>query len=143
MRPLRQATVNPGVFSKIVQVQIPEKVFLNSLNTKTKPFSISFTADGDIPFPQIIIRANGNEYIFNYDKIKNDGNNKYSALIPETDIPAGTYDVQIEGCRRKEWQQSAGEDWIKTYGELHIVAESQVLVNTAVSQGSDSKKKNR
>jgi hypothetical protein len=60
-------------------------------------------------------------------------------MIPESDLPIGTVSVQIEGCRRKEWQQSSGEDWVKWFGELQIQAE---ILSPASTPSVSIKKKN-
>jgi len=134
--------VQQGVFSRITSVELPAKVMFNPSNGKSQAFTISISADGSIPFPQIIIRVNGKEYIYNNEKIQPAGNNVYTADIPESDIPAGTWNVQVEGCRRKDWLQSTGEDWVKWYGDLTVVAESLISVPPASKNISVSKKKN-
>lgn len=138
MRPLRQSSTPTGAFSRFLSVHIPGSI---SYNTKSQKFSVKFTSDGDIPFPQIIFRPNGNEIIFNNDKIRLVKKNEYAAEIPEGLLPLGTHTVQIEGCRRKEWQQSTGDDWIKWFGEIKVLQEPTIpsASNTMVSS---SKKKN-
>jgi hypothetical protein len=120
MRPLGMPSIQPGIFSKIIQVQLPEMVQCDSIRRKTLPFSITFSADGEIPFPQVILRINGQEYIYNNEKIKILQSNVFTTDIPECDLPVGTCFVQIEGCRKKEWQQSNGDDWVKWFGEFKI-----------------------
>src|SRR5512133_2710743 len=122
MRPLRQ-TVEQGVFTKITDVKVPETIMFNHSKGKSQAFTISITADGSIPFPQLIIRANGKEYLYN-STIQPAGNNVYVAEIAKSDIPPGHHNVQVEGCRRKDWQQSNGDDWIKYYVDIHVVAEN-------------------
>ena len=139
MRPLQQASIQTGVFSRFLEVQLPNPVLFSLNKKRSQPFSISFTADGEIPFPQIILRINGKEFIYNNDKIQSPKKHTYISMIPESDLPIGTVSVQIEGCRRKEWQQSSGEDWVKWFGELQIQAE---ILSPASTPSVSIKKKN-
>ncbi len=143
MRPLRNA-VEKGIFTKITDVRVPEKILYNTGKRRSQTFTIRITADGTIPFPQVIIRANGKEYLYN-SSIQPAGNNEYIAEIKESDIPPGCHNVQIEGCRRNDWQQSNGDDWIKYYIDIHVVEEnksSDAGPKTATAGVNHSKKKN-
>ncbi len=143
MRPLRNA-VEKGVFTKITDVRVPDTILYNASKGRSQAFTISITADGSIPFPQVIIRANGKEYLYN-SSIQPAGNNVYIAEIEESDIAPGCHNVQIEGCRRKDWQQSNGDDWIKYYIDIHVVAESissDAGLKTSSAVVNHSKKKN-
>jgi len=143
MRPLRQA-VEKGVFTKITDVRVPETIMYNQSKGRSQAFTINITADGSIPFPQVIIRANEKEYLYN-NTIQPAGNNVYTAEIAESDIPPGCHTVQIEGCRRKDWQQSSDDDWIKYYIDIHVVAENistDTSVKTTSAVVNHSKKKN-
>jgi hypothetical protein len=143
MRPLQQVSIQSGVFSRFLEVQLPKSVPYSLVKKRSQPFTISFTADGEIPFPQIIIRINGKEHIYNNEKIQSLKKYEYESKIPEGDLPVGTLSVQIEGCRRKEWQQSSGEDWVKWFGELQIVAESSVSsASPGATASINVKKKN-
>jgi hypothetical protein len=142
MRPLQQASIQTGVFSRFLSVQLPNPVLFNLAKKRSQPFTIKFTADGEIPFPQIIIRINGKEYLFNDNKIQSPKKYEYTATILESDFPIGTHYIQIEGCRRKEWQQSSGEDWVKWFGELQIIAETSTLINPVTTSNPTIKKKN-
>jgi len=143
MRPLRQA-VEQGVFTKITDVKVPEVILYNQIKGRSQAFSISITADGSIPFPQVIIRANGKEYLYN-NTIQPAGNNVYTVEIAESDMPPGHHNVQVEGCRRIDWQQSNGDDWIKYYVDIHVIAESvssDAGAKTISASINNSKKKN-
>jgi hypothetical protein len=143
MRPLRQ-TVEQGVFTKITDVKVPETILYNQSKGRSQAFTISITADGSIPFPQVIIRAKDKEYLYN-SNILPAGNNVFIAEIPESDIPPGRHNVQVEGCRRKDWQQSNGDDWIKYYIDINVVAEStgsDTGIKTTSTVVNLSKKKN-
>lgn len=143
MRPLQQASIQSGVFSRFLEVKLPDPVLYNLIKKRSQPFTISFTADGEIPFPQIIMRINGKEHIYNNEKIQSLKKYEYETKIPEGDLPIGTLSVQIEGCRRKEWQQSTGEDWVKWFGELQIIAEISASAAYPTTTASSSiKKKN-
>ena len=117
MRPLK-ANSN-GIFSNIFQVEIPQTVSTNLKTEHSAPFTVRFKANGKIPFPQVIFRSNDGEHIFKGDVIKNEENN-YSVQIPKDELPRGTHTVLIEGCKKEEWWNSGGDDWVKWFGEIKV-----------------------
>lgn len=139
MRPLKQSLIPANVFSRFLNVQLPEFVAFDSNKNRSRSFYVKFITDGDIPFPQIIIRTNGRENIYNDNKIRSLLKNEYELEIPEGELPLGTHQIQIEGCRKKEWQQSSGEDWVKWIGEIRITPEA-VTSAPSISKNTNKKK---
>ncbi|HEX2956953.1 MAG TPA: hypothetical protein VHO70_08970, partial [Chitinispirillaceae bacterium] len=112
------------VFSVIFDVEIPQSVPADPQNGYSKPFIITFKADGNIPFPQVIIRSDSGEHIFNGKQIQHDAT-RYSVKIPGHKLPPGSYAVQVEGCRKEDWGSAGGDDWIKWFGQITIEQPSQ------------------
>lgn len=118
MKPL--GTDSHTVFSAIYDVEIPQNVPADPKSRHSRPFTIQFKANGNIPFPQVIIRSTNGEHIFSGDKIQKNENNLYSVKIPEHELPSGTWAVQVEGCRKENWTAAGGDDWVKWFGQVTI-----------------------
>ncbi len=139
MRPLKQSSIPSNVFSRFLNIQLPDFVAFDSNKNRSRSFNVKFNTDGDIPFPQIIIRTNGRENIYNNNKIRSLPKNEYELEISEGELPLGTHQIQIEGCRKKEWQQSTGDDWVKWFGEIRITPEAATSA-PAISLNTNKKK---
>ena len=57
------------VFSRILDIDAPAGL-VSQASGKNPAFEISFTADGAIPFPQVILRAQGREHLINGEAIR-------------------------------------------------------------------------
>ncbi|MFP4013601.1 MAG: glycosyl hydrolase family 57 [Chitinispirillaceae bacterium] len=117
---LQNKTSREGLFSQITSVTIPREIKTEGQSNRSVQFDIEFASDGVIPFPQVIIREYNREHLFNGTSINMKKPGLYSVTVPSGRLPAGTFQVQIEGCRRADWQNSGGGDWIKTFGEVKI-----------------------
>jgi hypothetical protein len=111
---------NDRIFSRIVNVDIPSSVAIDSSTGRSVMFSIKFSTDGVVPFPQLIIRDYSKEHIFKEQQISTESDNVFIAHIPSGLLTTGTFNVQVEGCRLKEWQNAGGGDWIKWNGQIKI-----------------------
>lgn len=84
-----------------------------------------FSADGAIPFPQVIVRAGGREHLLNGAAIEGREVEpsawSYSAAVPPGGPSGERLQVQIEGCRRPDIEGAAGGDWIKAFREVRLV----------------------
>lgn len=89
------------------------------------PFTVRFTADGEIPFPQVILRAAGRETLLNGAAIEatqtDTGDWAYVAEVPAGSVTGERMDVQVEGCRRADIADAGGGDWIKAFREIRLV----------------------
>lgn len=139
MRPLQKPVSQSGVFTEISKVTMPEDIQFDTDKGKSQKFTISFISNGTIPFPQVIIRVNGTEHIFNSNKITSE-NNVYTVQIPDGELAPGTHSIQIEGCRKTDWQHSSGEDWIKWFGQIRV-SPSSTQAKTNPASTVNSKKK--
>ncbi|MFO1112890.1 MAG: hypothetical protein U1E35_03125 [Rhodospirillales bacterium] len=53
-----------AVFSRIVTIDLPAGLVCEA-SGRTPAFEIAFTTDGEMPFPQVIVRAQGREHLAN------------------------------------------------------------------------------
>ena len=82
-----------------------------------------FHADGVIPFPQVIVRDfHGNElFLLKGDDITRRDDGAYAAVLPGGKLRAGRYVLQIEGCKRADFENAAPDDWVKTFHEFEVL----------------------
>ncbi|NEV65013.1 glycosyl hydrolase family 57 [Thiorhodococcus minor] len=116
------ATAN--VFSRLLSIALPDRLVCEESN-KSPAFTIELTADGIIPFPQIILRQHGREYLIRGDEIRlsatePDGAHSYSAEVSPALLGPGEVQIQIEGCRKADFHQAGGADWIKTFRSIAL-----------------------
>lgn len=87
-------------------------------------FTVEWTADGDIPFPQLILHGQGQQKLIKEERISRSVGPTgftYRAQVPEGLLQAGDIAVQIEGCRIAELAMASGEDWIKVFGRIQLL----------------------
>jgi hypothetical protein len=133
-----------GVFSRFLSVHCPEELGCEP-GGRNPEFEIGFSADGEIPFPQVILHSQGTRKLVNGDAIRSlkplPNEWQYVATIPAGILEGGRISVQVEGCRTADLGQAGSTDWIKEFRELHLTvpprpaAESRV----AVSGGAEVK----
>ncbi len=115
-----------GVFSRILTIDLPEDLKIETPGGKNPPFEITFSADGYIPFPQVILHAQGRQELIKDEAIRerarSAGETTYVATVPGGLIGAGQHTVQVEGCTKVDYQSSGGGDWIKQFRTLTIAA---------------------
>ena len=127
------------VFSNITSITVPKEIFVDEKSNRNKPFEIKFEADGVIPFPQLIIRESGREHLFNGSAVVMKNSGQYSVSVPENKLPAGSFQVQVEGCKKAEWQNSGGGDWVKSFSEVKINFPKSAKKVSVVSSGKNGK----
>ncbi len=111
-----------NLFTAITSVASP-------LNAKAGPdgflpeSEIVVQADGDIPFPQVIVRdGRGDTVLLLRDAdIENRSPGVYRARIPAGKLAPGRYGVQAEGCRVADIGRAGPDDWIKFFGDFEVV----------------------
>lgn len=130
------------IFSALVHITTPKSVKCDKETYRSEAFKVSFEADGEVPFPQIILRQNGSEHIFAPDKLKaNKAKTVFTAQVPAGLFGAGEVQVQAEGCKKADITQSGGGDWVKAFEhfEIKAAAVKKPVVKVASSGGSDVK----
>ena len=112
------------IFSRFLDVAAPAELICET-SGKNPAFAVELSADGAIPFPQLMLRQHGREHLIKDDQIQlieitPDGVHRYHAEVPGGLILAGQAQLQIEGCRLADYQRAGGADWIKTFRELAL-----------------------
>src|SRR6187455_2522087 len=110
----------PAVFSSIVHIDVPEVVTARS--GRSPAFRISFEADGEIPFPQVIVWEQAQAHVFSGAGVEDLGDGYYAVLVPEALLGLGEFPVQIEGCRRTDVERAGPEEWVKQFRTLKVEA---------------------
>jgi hypothetical protein len=111
------------VFSRLLAIDLPD--MLTSDESGHNPaFEITLTADGDIPFPQVILHAHGRRHLITGDSVRLDRREgdrvTYVAGVPAGLLTPGDITVQVEGCRRADIERAEGGDWIKAFRTLPV-----------------------
>ncbi|MBK8174139.1 MAG: glycosyl hydrolase family 57 [Rhodospirillales bacterium] len=113
-----------AIFSRISDVDLPVGLVCEP-SGRNPAFEVAFTADGDVPFPQVILRAQGREYLINGDAIRSapattEESRTYLADIPSNLFGPGEIEIQVEGCLKSDIRWAGGGDWVKAFCRLRI-----------------------
>jgi hypothetical protein len=133
-----------SVFSRFLSIDSPGELVCGS-DGKNPEFLVRFSTDGEVPFPQVILHAAGTQNLFNSDMIQASSEApalwSYCLTVPAGLFGPGRISIQVEGCRRADWQQASGEDWIKDFSELrlNVPVRSEPEIRVAVSGGAEVK----
>jgi hypothetical protein len=109
-----------GEFTSILSVTWEQPLYADPATGRNPAFEIVMKADGDIPFPQIIVRQGSFEHLLRDRDVRRTGPFEYAATIQAGSLPAGTFDVQAEGCRTPHIAAARPEDWIKHFCRMTI-----------------------
>ncbi|CCQ73235.1 glycosyl hydrolase family 57 [Magnetospira sp. QH-2] len=126
-------------FSSILGINTPGSLPCDATG-KNPAFAITFTADGPIPFPQVILHANNGQHLINgpavHKKRKTKAGQPYEAQIPAGLLQAGRLRIQVEGCTQADITQADGSDWIKAFAEmdLHAAPRPKVRIQAGADQ---------
>lgn len=120
------------IFTRFLIIDCPPQVLCDP-DGRYPEFQIRFVADGQIPFPQVILHEGGRRRLFNGDAIEEtqslpsteDGLGEAERWVYVAVVPAGTsmsdrMDVLVEGCRQADLEQAGGQDWIKQSLEVRL-----------------------
>jgi len=133
-----------GIFSRFLSIECPEEIRCEA-NGKNPAFELRFTADGEIPFPQVIVHGAGPQKLFKGEAIRSQAISptqwQYMASVPAGVTEGGRITVQVEGCRRVDIDRAGAADWIKEYAELRVIAppRPQAQIRVARSGGAEVK----
>ncbi|MBL8659806.1 MAG: hypothetical protein JNM75_08630 [Rhodospirillales bacterium] len=110
-------------FTTFLRIDMPTAVDAED-GGRNPPFEIEVAADGEIPFPQVILRGASGEHVIGGGAIERApaGSDEviYVVRVPGGLIGAGETRVQIEGCRKADWRAASGGDWIKAFRALQV-----------------------
>ncbi|MCC8190092.1 MAG: glycosyl hydrolase family 57 [Planctomycetes bacterium] len=121
----------PEVFTRIHRTALPTDARADA--TGYLPATeIVIHADGEIPFPQVIVRTgDGRELaLLRDDAIANTAPGTYVATIPAGLLRSGVYTLQVEGCRQADIGAAGPEDWIKVFVPLEVMPPPQIVRRT-------------
>jgi len=114
-----------AVFSALLDVDVPTALEADP-SGKNPAFEIAFTADGEIPFPQVVIHDQGRQHLIVGDAIRlsgaDDTGHRYIANVSADLFRPGQVTVQIEGCRKADIREAGGGDWVKEFRPLTVAA---------------------
>ncbi len=117
-----------AVFTKFLQIDVPEGLVSTTKGGNPK-FNIVIGADGEIPFAQVILHAQGGQQIVKGDDIRQTsvakGEVSYEATVAAGVVGAGEVTVQVEGCRKADITQAGGDDWIKEFRTLKLTPKNR------------------
>ena len=96
-----------AVFTRFLSIDVPTALTCEP-NARNPAFEIAFAADGEIPFPQVILHAPTGDHVIKGGAIRREtGSEKggapsvsYVATIASGLTGAGKINVQVEGCRK-------------------------------------------
>lgn len=114
------------VFDAFIRIDLPEAVETDGATRKNPAFEIEIVANGEIPFPQVILHGQSGQRILGPDAIEAAPGEAHEASyvvhVPAGLVGAGEVRVQIEGCRKADWRQAGGGDWIKAFRTVQVKA---------------------
>jgi hypothetical protein len=127
------------VFSKFLRIHLPEMI-ASDASGKNLAFEITVDADGDIPFPQVILHAGGSQHLLKDDAIEmtpgGDGETTFIAKVQGGLLGPGELRVQVEGCRKANWREASGDDWIKEFRTATVSAARRSAPQPRAAAGS-------
>ena len=113
------------VFSCILRIELPAEIICEATG-RTPAFEVAFAADGEIPFPQVILHARGQQHLVNGAAIRETGRTAtevaYLASVPAGLLGPGEVTVQVEGCKQADVNQAGGDDWVKDFRSVPVTA---------------------
>jgi len=127
-----------NLFSRLVRIEVPESIDCDP-SGKSSPFEITILADGRIPFPQVILYAQGRQHLIKEQMIAvsgtgTDGRVSHVASVPAGLVGPGEIDVQVEGCRKADLRQTGDGDWIKEYQRTRVQPDAAAGEPTAITK---------
>jgi hypothetical protein len=113
------------IFSRFVDVDLPSSLECGA-NGRNPAFEVTFAADGDVPFAQVIVHDHGRAHLVTGDAVRalagpDDGQTRV-ATVPAGLVGPGEYTVQVEGCRVGDLPQAGGGDWVKEFRTLTVTS---------------------
>ncbi len=100
-----------AIFNRFLVVDVPKDIHCEP-DGRHPAFDVRFAADGEIPFPQVILRTADKEILLNGEAIAasqvDPGVWEYVAAVPAGAIAGNRIDIQIEGCRQADIRARPG-----------------------------------
>ncbi|MCP5363731.1 MAG: glycosyl hydrolase family 57 [Hyphomicrobiales bacterium] len=129
------------VFSRFLTIDVPDNLTCED-SGQNPAFEITFTADGDIPFPQVIIHAHGDQHIIKDGRIERapggpSGSTTCIAHVPPGQFGPGEMTIQVEGCKQADLSRAGGDDWVKEFRHARLAAAPRPTPSVSVSATGD------
>jgi hypothetical protein len=102
------------IFTKIIEVELPKRPLLG------KGFTVAMLTDGDVPFPQMIVRQGDVEYFIKDENVTRKGKNRYQFKVAPECYNVGTVQIQIEGCKNADIINASSDDWVKEFHSIEV-----------------------
>ncbi len=132
------------VFSRILRVTLPAEIACDAAR-RAPAFEIAFAADGEIPFPQMILHARGQQHLIKDAAIRETGRTdtevSYVASVPAGLLGPGEVTVQVEGCKQADYHRAGGGDWVKVFETLMVTAPLQPRPRPATARAGGAEVK--
>jgi hypothetical protein len=130
------------VFSRFLRIDTPAGLVCET-SGKNPEFEITLSADGEIPFPQVIVHGQGGQHLINGDAIRSapalESATEYVVDVPAGLIGPGEITVQVEGCRKADIGRADGSDWIKEFRTVMLNAAARSAPRARVVSGTEVK----
>jgi hypothetical protein len=108
------------VFSRFLRVDVPDPTCTQG--SKNAAFDIKFTADGPIPYTQVVLDQRGIQKVRNAEVLRREREEvEYVAKVEEGLFDVGEVDVRVEGCLKRNIGQAGPDDWIKERRTLRVL----------------------
>ncbi len=125
-------------FSRFLHIDLPSS--LNCDDSGRNPaFVIGFSVDGVIPFPQVILQAQGRQHLLKEAAIERvpgeRAEQNYVVNVPAGLLSPGEITVQVEGCKKADFRQAGGDDWIKEFRRLQLTAPARPAPRVTAAPG--------
>lgn len=133
-----------AVFSRFLSIDVPASLTCGT-DRKNPAFEIGFIADGEIPFPQVILHGDGGQRLINGEAIRVSSRTKdevaYMASVPAGIFRPGEVTVQVEGCRQADIGHAGGDEWRKEFGKLTLTAAARPATRPRASAAGSTQPK--
>jgi hypothetical protein len=127
-----------AVFARILDISLPATLSCEATG-KNPAFTVTFGADGEVPFAQVILQGHGRQHLVTGDAVRLTARtavgDTYVASVPAGLIGPGEYTVQIEGCKVADLGQAGGGDWVKEFRSVTLSAAARPLAAVRVTGG--------
>ncbi|MEI2742017.1 MAG: glycosyl hydrolase family 57 [Candidatus Competibacter sp.] len=128
------------VFNRILEILLPDMLQCED-SDKNPAFTIAFTTDGIVPFPQVILHAPNGQHLLKSDLItvsdSPGGERLHTVQVPAGLFGCGEIKIQVEGCRKAEIHQAGGGDWIKEFRSLRLAPAVKARPVIRAASGAD------
>lgn len=131
-----------AVFTRLVSVDAPDSLTCDATG-KNPAFQVTFTADGEIPFPQLIVHTQSGQRLIKGDAITESasatGGSAYTAEVPAGLAGPGELRLQVEGCKKADFAQAGGDDWVKDFRTVKLAPGAKPAPRVTVAGGAPVK----